>query len=394
MSMEIKNDRLHIDGRPASFVASPNKGGRIEPTLIVLHDTADRLKPGDTISWFQNPKAKVSAHFVVARDGSITQMIDCDRAAWHAGESSWHGRVGCNGFAIGIEIDNPGKLTPRGDKALAWYGEAFSLDECERTDSSCETHGAGAWLPYTEAQLAAVEALVAALGAAYPSIKDVAGHFEISPGRKVDPGPQFPMARMAAALGYRAAPDPDAIADLQLRLAALGYPVGAADGIIGARTRGALRIFQEQNGLDQTGSPDKATMVSLMSGHAKGMPLAHRENITREDLAHDHGSSTIRLTSGVKRTSELVGAVALGLAGANSGDTPEVSLQTLPDPEVIISAAEKNRNLGERLIDLVAWAQTRNGLLTIAAVALLTGIWMLANKAEWRRVLKARLGLG
>jgi N-acetyl-anhydromuramyl-L-alanine amidase AmpD len=74
-------------------VPSPNCGGRIEPHLIVLHDTADRLRPDDTVSWFATSRSKVSAHLVVGRDGSIVQMVDFDRAAWHAGKSSWRARA-------------------------------------------------------------------------------------------------------------------------------------------------------------------------------------------------------------------------------------------------------------------------------------------------------------
>lgn len=127
MVHEIIAERLLIDGRPATFAPSPNIGGRIEPTLIVLHDTASPLASDGSISWLCNPQSKVSAHFVVGRDGRVTQLVPCDRAAWHAGQSSWCGRANCNGYAIGIEIVNPGKLTRRGDMAYAWFGHGWPL---------------------------------------------------------------------------------------------------------------------------------------------------------------------------------------------------------------------------------------------------------------------------
>lgn len=394
MHFEVRDHRLWIDGKPARFVESPNVGGRIEPTGVLYHDTADRLKPDDTVSWFRTPASKVSAHLVVGRDGSVVQMVPFDRAAWHAGKSSWNGRSGCNGFMIGIEVDNPGKLTVRGEHAYAWFGEAFPLADCVVTDSSSRTHGAGAWLPYTDAQIAVVEGISRALAAAYPTIAGGAGHYEVSPGRKVDPGPHFPMARMRAALGARRAPDRELIMALQERLADLRYPVGDADGIVGARTRAAIRAFQEQNGLDITGALDQATVTALRSPAAKGLPLAHREELTRDDVA-ESGSSTIATAAAVKRSAEVAGAITLGVAAADEEvPAPEpVSIDALPDFETVVTAIERERGLGERVLGLIDWAQTPRGLTTIVVVAGLTLIWALANQAEWRRVLKARLGL-
>lgn len=77
MICSVAGDRLMVDGRAAPFAASPHVGGRIEPTLIVLHDTAGGLDASGSISWLCNPRSKVSAHFVVARDG----VRDTTRAA-------------------------------------------------------------------------------------------------------------------------------------------------------------------------------------------------------------------------------------------------------------------------------------------------------------------------
>jgi N-acetylmuramoyl-L-alanine amidase len=192
--MKIANDRV----LGASFVAANACGGAMaKPTLIVLHDTADRPAPRDTVNWFASKACKVSAHFVVERDGTITQMVDCNRKAFHAGQSSFKGRPNCNGFAIGIEIDNPGKLSKDG---RAWFhkkGEAGIAGIEQRTTKE---HGAGYWLPYTPQQVAAVTALCQALVAAYPSIKDIATHWIISPGRKIDTNPLFPLKQVQAAV--------------------------------------------------------------------------------------------------------------------------------------------------------------------------------------------------
>lgn len=393
MRFDIVNDRLIINDRPARFVPSPNQGGRIEPTGVLYHDTADRVAPEDSVRWFADPKSKVSAHFVVGRDGSIVQMVECDRAAWHAGKSSWNGRSGCNGFMIGIEIDNPGRLTPRGDRAFAWFGEAWPLGECYKTGRDIRTHGVGAWLPYTDAQIEAVKALTRALLAAYPSITTVAGHYEVSPGRKVDPGPHFPMEAMRALLGPRRQADPSTVSELQEQLAELGYPVGTVDGIIGVRTRAAIRTFQEQNALAPTGEFDASTLIALASGKAKGMPLAHREGLTKEDLAAQ-GSTAIATGNTQKRLAETAAVVVLSAATAAPADAPTVPLESLPSPEQVITAAEQHRDLGDRLLALIDWAWTPRGLTTIVVLIALLTVWAMANNQGVRRVLKARIGLG
>lgn len=392
MKFEIKGDRLWIDGRPVPFIESPNQGGRIEPTLILLHDTADRVQPLDSVRWFQNPGSKVSAHLVIGRDASIVQMVEFDRAAWHAGESTWRGRKGCNGFSIGIEIDNPGKLTPRGDSAVAWFGDTFPLSDCAKTDKGCTTHGAGAWLHYTEAQLALVEGINGALCEAYPTISDVAGHFEVSPGRKVDPGPHFPMGRMRGVLPRATVrATPWNVRQVQERLAELAYAVGDVDGIMGPRTRGALRTFQEQNGVPITGEIDLPTVTALKDPYAKEMPLGHRESITLEDVKAD-GSSSLRLASAVKFGSLLTAATAAG--SSETSEVPvEVSIETL-DPEAIITAGEKARNLGDRGFDLVHWLTTPRGISTLIVLIAAGAVWYFAKRVEWRRLEKAHLGLG
>lgn len=401
MFFEIRDHRLYLDGRPVPFVESPNQGGRIEPTGILYHDTSDHLRPDDSVTWFLNPASKVSAHLVVGRDGSVVQMVEFDRAAWHAGKSEWQGRSGCNGFMIGIEVDNPGRLTPRGDKGYAWFGESFPLDDCVVTDNSAPHHGAGAWLNYTDAQIAVVEGITRALVAAYATIASCAGHYDVSPGRKVDPGPHFPMHRMRAALGSRQAPSRMVITGLQQMLLDLGYPVGDADGIVGPRTRAAISAFQEQNGLAITRAFDAETVTALRLPYAKEMPTAHREEITEDDLAAE-GSTTIADSRLVKRTTEVVASALIGreVAGAQAAPPPPVSIEALPAPdqipdfETVVTAVERNRSLGDRVLGLIDWVQTPRGLTTVAILAGLTIVWALANKAEWRRVLRARFGLG
>jgi N-acetyl-anhydromuramoyl-L-alanine amidase len=100
---------------------------------------------------------RVSAHFLIRRDGAVMQFVSANDRAWHAGASSFCGRDRCNDYSIGIEL--------------------------EGTDDT----------PFEHAQYAALIALTAALAQRYP-LTDVAGHEHIAPGRKTDPGPYFDWA--------------------------------------------------------------------------------------------------------------------------------------------------------------------------------------------------------
>lgn len=178
------------DGRASGCGWKPARvsGGPMTPTLIILHDTAGRLEKGSSVRWFQDEKCTVSAHFVVERDGSVTQMVRTDRRAFHAGTSKWGGRSGCNAFAIGIEIVNPGKLSGDGS---AWFGKAAEPDQLERR-LSAEHGGDGYWLPYTPEQIASVKRLCRAIVEEYPDCNEIVGHYHVSPRRKIDPTPLTP----------------------------------------------------------------------------------------------------------------------------------------------------------------------------------------------------------
>lgn len=104
---------------------------------------------------------RVSAHFLVERDGQITQFVSCLDRAWHAGQSCFAGRDNCNDYSLGIEL--------------------------EGTD--CQ--------PYTDQQYASLLALTSALRKAFPLISPerITGHEHIAPGRKTDPGPHFDWQR-------------------------------------------------------------------------------------------------------------------------------------------------------------------------------------------------------
>jgi len=85
---EDRNHRLTLDDGNAMPLRQPACRRRHCPRFLVIHYTGRQQRPG-TISWFQNPQSKVSAHLVIARDGKVTQMVPFNREAWHAGQSRW-----------------------------------------------------------------------------------------------------------------------------------------------------------------------------------------------------------------------------------------------------------------------------------------------------------------
>ena len=192
MELNIRNGR--ITGRGVRFLSANSSGGEIKPSLIVLHDTAGRLDKGSSVAWFRDKGCTTSAHVVIERDGSITQLVPLNRKAFHAGESVWKGRRYCNAFSIGIEIVNPGKMDRLG---RAWFGVAVSSD-LDLVHRNTREHGDGWWLPYTAEQIDAVKALCRAIMAEYPDVNDIATHWMISPGRKVDTCPLLPLDEIVA----------------------------------------------------------------------------------------------------------------------------------------------------------------------------------------------------
>lgn len=203
--------RQHLlSGEETHFRESPNQGGTFEaghPDTIVIHYTAGGSVES-AVRALSDPTRKASAHVVVGRDGSLTQLVPFQRIAWHAGRSSYQGRSGLNRYAIGIEIDNAGRLQQTGSRFTSWFGRDYQSEEVVEAVHRNES-ALAPWHRYTEAQIGQVEALCEALIATYP-IAWIVGHEEISPGRKSDPGPAFPLEKLRQRLlaGERAEEGP------------------------------------------------------------------------------------------------------------------------------------------------------------------------------------------
>ncbi|HQT00882.1 MAG: N-acetylmuramyl-L-alanine amidase [Hydrogenophilales bacterium 16-64-46] len=204
--MKIQAHRLvQDDGRAIDTLASPHAGGTIRPRFLVVHYTGGSSAAG-SIAWFRDPASKVSAHLVIARDGGITQMVPFHREAWHAGASRWGPLTGLNKHSIGIELDNAGYLVKSGGKWVSPLTRR-SYPESDVTVAVHKNDPPGSapsgWHAYSAAQIEAVLACGVALFAHY-ELADVLGHDDIAPGRKRDPGPDFPMESVRARLLGRA----------------------------------------------------------------------------------------------------------------------------------------------------------------------------------------------
>lgn len=370
---QVVNDRLAKGRAAVPFVPSPNHGGRIRPRIVVIHDTAGTTA-GGAISWFANPRSRVSAHFVVGRDGAVTQMVECDVRAWHCEPATYKGQPRPNAFSIGVEIVNPGLLRLKDGRCYDWTGRnSWPASECVEIDS--RPHGGRHWwLPYTGEQIRAVDQLVRALAIAYPSIIDVVGHYEIAPARKVDPGPHFDLDRLRAILGDRHEPDTATVIAAQEALRDLLYFPGTVDGVLGAYTERAIMSFQKENGLPVTGALDAATLAMLTDPRAKPMPTGERETATKDDVKAA-GSATMSEAAAVKRSSEL-----------------GIAIESMNATSSVLTRIEEARATGDRAATLFDWLFSPAGLKSAATIIVLSAIWVAANRIEWTRVRDFVLG--
>lgn len=175
---------FHIDNgvlTNAEFIASPNFGKRPKTddiSLIVIHNISlppsefgktdqhgehfvksffqNRLNPADHPYFETIYQQQVSAHLLIERNGTISQFVNFNDRAWHAGKSCYLGRENCNDFSIGIELE----------------GDDYS--------------------EFDQRQYQALATVLHAIYQAYPKTKGhLAGHSDIARGRKSDPGAYF-----------------------------------------------------------------------------------------------------------------------------------------------------------------------------------------------------------
>ena len=168
--------------RCARRVPSPNcdaRPGGAAPELLVVHHISlppgrfagdaierlftNRLEESAHPSFAGLGGLRVSSHFLIRRRGELLQFVSCADRAWHAGASRFLGRERCNDFSIGVELEGTGERR------------------------------------YTDAQYRVLAALTRALAARWP-LRYLAGHSDVAPGRKTDPGPSFDWRRYESML--------------------------------------------------------------------------------------------------------------------------------------------------------------------------------------------------
>ncbi|MDS4013841.1 MAG: N-acetylmuramoyl-L-alanine amidase [Candidatus Accumulibacter sp.] len=191
MGLRIEDDKLI--GDLVSYRETPNRGGSLRPSYLIMHYTAGRSLESSVQSLCtRKPQGNASAHIVLGRDGRIVQLAPFNIVTWHAGVSSWAGLVGLNSHSIGIEMDNAGLLKRVGNQYQSWFGQVYPEDE---VTLAAHRHGGpvSPWHAYSQAQIERALELADLLVGHY-GLQDVLGHEDIAPGRKTDPGPAFPLA--------------------------------------------------------------------------------------------------------------------------------------------------------------------------------------------------------
>lgn len=194
--------RLTAEG--AIWHPSANFDAR-RPNFVIIHETTNEVAE-DSLRTLTDPVRKVSAHYLIARDGTLYQLVDESQRAWHAGVSYWGGLTDLNSASIGIELDNSGE------------------DD------------------FPAVQIDALLALLERVTARHAIPREnVLAHGDIAPGRKVDPNRRFPW-RSLAERGFGRWCEPDATAPLPtldgpLALRALGYDTSRLPAAIAAFRR-------------------------------------------------------------------------------------------------------------------------------------------------------------
>lgn len=199
LKMRVRNHKLEVESKDK--VALVYKEARhytkkeIQQKYIVLHFTAG-------VNFDRSVRTlthqKVSSHFVVSRsERKIAQLVPLDNKAWHAGSSKWEGVSGLNAYSIGIELDNAGKLDyiSKGTHKGSWktWFNQIVQDEAEVYTHTDGTH----WHAFPKLQLEVLVDLLTCLCREYKiSVDRIITHEMISPGRKVDTGPAFPLEQM------------------------------------------------------------------------------------------------------------------------------------------------------------------------------------------------------
>lgn len=276
--MKVKAHKLYRnDGSKVPFIRSPNQSSKIiRPRFLVMHYTAG-ASAESSIKWLTNKDAKASANLVIGRDASITQLVDFNRKAWHAGKSRWRGISGLNSHSIGIELDNPGILQGSpGNWRTSWGRLTPDSDVLIKPrDSDNKMVG---WHTYTEAQLDAAREVALTLVRHY-DLEEIVGHEDIAPNRKTDPGAAFPMTSFQNLVAGR---DDDDAEDLYETTAALNIRKGPGTEFDKFADVSPLPKGTQLSVLDSQGVWRKVDVIDIVNGEMDIVGWVHGRYINRK----------------------------------------------------------------------------------------------------------------
>ena len=190
-----------------------------KPNFVIIHHTAQNSCE-QTLRTFTLERTKVSAHYVICKDGTIHHMLNDYMRAWHGGIAKWGNNTDINSSSIGIEIDNNG------------------------------------FEPFEPAQINSLLSLLEKLKIQYKiPAENFIGHGDIAPKRKVDPNIHFPWNQLAQN-GYGIWYNPDSTKNLPT-----GLSIPMALSIVGydvADTSAAMLAFKRHFRQDSTLQMNKA----------------------------------------------------------------------------------------------------------------------------------------
>jgi N-acetylmuramoyl-L-alanine amidase len=199
-----------------------------KPNFVIIHHTAQQ-SCDETFKTFTTDKSKVSAHYVICKDGTIHHMLNDYLRAWHGGVARWGNNTDINSSSIGIEIDNDG------------------------------------FEPFTEPQIASLLNLLSVLKKAYgiPTANFI-GHADIAPTRKNDPNVNFPWKRLADSsyglwwndtTGISVPQDFNSLQALRI----IGFDIKDSIAVI----RAFKRKYEQQDKSDSLTEEDKKVLFTL-----------------------------------------------------------------------------------------------------------------------------------
>lgn len=188
--MKIRNHLLEGPNVTVSLVENKNSGVFKTLDTILAHYTAGHTT-SSAFNTLTSPKTEACAHLILGRDGKWIQLMPFNKITWHAGESKWRDKVGFNNYSIGIEIVNAGPLEKTTAGYKTWYGSIVPTSEVIKAKHSNEKVERY-WHTYTEKQIEEFIKVASLLKEEY-GLSFLLGHSDVAPGRKIDPGPAFPI---------------------------------------------------------------------------------------------------------------------------------------------------------------------------------------------------------